>query len=40
MSEIQYQMKRLQEEIEEEIQKYNQIDKKGQQLVNARNSLH
>ena len=32
-------LKRLQDEIEEQVQKYNQYDKKAQQLTQARNSL-
>jgi len=33
-------LKRLQDEIEEQVQKYNQFDKKGQQLTQTRNSLY
>jgi hypothetical protein len=32
-------LQRLQNEIEEEVQKYNQMDKKAQQLLQSRNSL-
>lgn len=33
-------MQRLQNEIEAEVAKYNELDKKGQQLVLSRNSSH
>jgi prefoldin beta subunit len=36
---MQFELQRLQNEIEEEVQKYNQFDKKGQQLVQTRSSL-
>lgn len=40
MSSLAFELQRLQNEIEEEVGKYNQIDKKGQQLAQARNSLY
>ena len=36
---MQFELQRLQNEIEEEVQKYNQFDKKAQQLTQTRNSL-
>ena len=39
MSNMHFELKRLQDEIEEEVTKYNQFDKKAQQLTQARSSL-
>lgn len=36
----QFQLQRLQNEIEEEVKKYNTLEKKAQQFVQARNSLY
>ncbi len=36
----QMELQRLQNEIEEEVKKYNAIEKKAQQYVQARNSLY
>ena len=40
MSSLAFELQRLQNEIEEEVAKYNQIDKKGQQLSQTRTSLY
>lgn len=36
----QMELQRLQNEIEEEVKKYNALEKKSQQYVQARNSLY
>lgn len=40
MSNLAFELQRLQTEIEEEVQKYNNLDKRAQQLQQNRNSLH
>lgn len=40
MSSLHFELQRLQNEIEEEVQKYNALDKKGQQLIQTRGSLY
>lgn len=40
MSNPQFELQRLQNEIEEQVQKYNDLDKKSQQLVQTRSSLY
>lgn len=39
MSNIQFELQRLQNEIEEEVSKYNALDKKSQQYIQSRTSL-
>lgn len=39
MSNIQFELQRLQNEIEEEVSKYNGLDKKSQQYIQSRTSL-
>lgn len=39
MSNIQFEMQRLQNEIEEEVSRYNALDKKSQQYIQSRTSL-
>jgi len=40
MSTPQFELQRLQTEIEDQVQKYNEIDKKSQQLIQTRASLY
>lgn len=39
MSNIQFELQRLQNEIEEEVSKYNALDKKSQQYIQSRTNL-
>jgi chaperonin cofactor prefoldin len=40
MSNLAFELQRLQNEIEEEVSKYNGLDKKSQQFIQARTSLY